>query len=66
VTEGYCIVVDMDWEKFFDRVNHDRLMARIAQRVIDERMLRLIRACLTAGVMENGLVSATEEGTSQR
>jgi RNA-directed DNA polymerase len=58
-------VVDLDLEKFFDRVNHDRLMARIAQRISDKRLLKLIRAFLTAGVMEDGLVSAVEEGTPQ-
>lgn len=63
--EGYGYVVDLDLEKFFDRVNHDRLMARIAERVSDKRMLKLIRAFLTAGVMEEGLVSQTEEGTPQ-
>ena len=51
------LVVDLDLEKFFDRVNHDKLMAKMAQRVSDKRMLKLIRAFLTAGVMENGLVS---------
>jgi RNA-directed DNA polymerase len=58
-------LVDLDLEKFFDRVNHDRLMARIAQRISDKRLLKLIRAFLTAGVMEEGLVSAVEEGTPQ-
>src|SRR5215475_8111586 len=57
IAEGYRWVVDLDLEKFFDRVNHDRLMARIAQRVSDKRMLKLIRAFLKAGVMEGGLVS---------
>jgi len=57
--------VDMDLEKFFDRVNHDILMGRIAKRVEDKRMLKLIRAFLNAGVMENGLVSPSEEGTPQ-
>jgi RNA-directed DNA polymerase len=57
--------VDIDLEKFFDRVNHDRLMARLATRISDKRMLKLIRAYLTAGVMENGLVSPTDEGTPQ-
>jgi RNA-directed DNA polymerase len=65
VAEGYRFVVDLDLEKFFDRVCHDKLMARIAQRVSDRRMRKLIRAFLTAGVMENGLVSAVDEGTPQ-
>jgi len=65
IAEGNRWVVDLDLEKFFDRVNHDRLMAAIAQRVNDERMLRLIRAFLESGVMENGLVSPVEEGTPQ-
>src|SRR5918996_2366277 len=57
IAAGYRWVVDLDLEKFFDRVNHDKLMARIAERVSDQRMLKLIRAFLNAGVMENGLVS---------
>src|SRR5271166_4174021 len=57
IAEGYRWVVDLDLEKFFDRVNHDKLMARIAKRVSDKRLLKLIRAFLTAGVMENGLVN---------
>jgi hypothetical protein len=65
VTEGHRRVVDLDLEEFFDRVCHDKLMARIAARVSDQRMLKLIRAFLTAGVMENGLVSAVDEGTPQ-
>jgi RNA-directed DNA polymerase len=65
VAEGYGFVVDFDLEKFFDRVNHDKLMGRVAERVSDKRMLRLIRAFLNAGVMENGLVGPTEEGTPQ-
>src|ERR1700688_4402130 len=60
---GWC--VDLDLEKFFDRVNHDRLMARIAKRVDDKRLLKLIRAFLNAGVMENGLLSPSVEGTPQ-
>lgn len=63
--EGYRWVVDMDLEKFFDRVNHDRLMGAISLRVADKRMLKLIRAFLNAGVMENGLVSPSVEGTPQ-
>jgi len=65
IAEGYRYTVDIDLEKFFDRVNHDMLMGRVAKRVSDKRMLKLIRAFLNAGVMENGLVSPTEEGTPQ-
>ncbi len=65
IAEGGRWVVDIDLEKFFDRVNHDRLMGRLAQRVRDKRVLRLIRAFLNAGVMEKGLVSPTTEGTPQ-
>ncbi len=65
IAEGNRWVVDLDLEKFFDRVNHDKLMAAIARRVNDKRMLRLLRAFLESGVMENGLVSPVEEGTPQ-
>jgi RNA-directed DNA polymerase len=65
VAEGYNYVVDIDLEKFFDRVNHDRLMARVAERVPDKRVLKLIRAFLCAGVMEDGLVRPTDEGAPQ-
>src|SRR5712692_4998156 len=65
IAEGNRWVVDLDLEKFFDRVNHDKLMAAIARRVSDKRMLKLIRAFLESGVMENGLVSPVEEGTPQ-
>jgi RNA-directed DNA polymerase len=62
---GYGWVVDLDLEKFFDRVNHDKLMGQIAKRIQDKRLLKLIRAFLNAGVMENGLVSPSVEGTPQ-
>jgi RNA-directed DNA polymerase len=65
IAAGCSWVVDLDLEKFFDRVNHDRLMAQIAKRVDDKRLLRLIRAFLDAGVMENGLLSPSVEGTPQ-
>jgi len=65
IAEGYRWVVDLDLEKFFDRVNHDKLMAKVAERVSDARMLQLIRAFLRAGVMEGGLVSPVDEGTPQ-
>jgi len=65
IAAGNRWVVDLDLEKFFDRVNHDRLMAAIARRVSDKRVLRLIGAFLKVGVMENGLVSPAEEGTPQ-
>jgi RNA-directed DNA polymerase len=65
IAEGYRWVVDLDLEKFFDRVNHDRLMAKIAERVGDRRILKLIRAFLTAGVLEGGLVNPVDEGTPQ-
>jgi RNA-directed DNA polymerase len=65
IAEGKRWVVDLDLEKFFDRVNHDKLMAAMARRVKDKRMLKLMRAFLESGVMENGLVSPVEEGTPQ-
>jgi RNA-directed DNA polymerase len=65
IQAGYRWVVDLDLEKFFDRVNHDRLMARVARRVKDKRVLRLIRRYLESGVMIDGVVVETEEGTPQ-
>ena len=59
------MVVDFDLEKFFDRVNHDILMGLVAKRVTDKRILQLLRGFLTAGVLADGLVSPTEEGTPQ-
>jgi len=65
VQDGYRYIVDMDLAKFFDTVHHDRLMSRLATRVHDKRVLRLVRRFLTAGVMIGGLVSPTIEGTPQ-
>jgi RNA-directed DNA polymerase len=65
MTEGYRFVVDLDLEKFFDRVHHDRLMRKLATRVKDKKILLLIRRYLQAGVMEDGLVNPTAEGTPQ-
>jgi RNA-directed DNA polymerase len=65
IASGHDVVVDVDLEKFFDRVNHDILMGLIAKRVTDKRILKLIRGFLTAGVLDGGLVSPTEEGTPQ-
>ena len=62
---GYGMVVDLDLEAFFDRVNHDRLMSRLAERIADRRVLKLIRGYLQAGILENGLVSVPREGTPQ-
>ena len=63
--EGYTWVVDIDLEKFFDRVNHDRLMSTLEKEIEDKRALKLIRGFLNAGEMENGMVSPSEEGTLQ-
>jgi len=65
IADGYGWCVDLDLEKFFDRVNHDKLMGQVAKRVEDKRLLKLIRAFLNAGVMENGLVGPSVEGTPQ-
>ena len=65
IAAGHRWVVDMDLEKFFDRVNHDVLMSRLARRIEDKRILRLIRRYLQAGMMEDGLVSQRTQGTPQ-
>src|SRR5258706_4469371 len=65
IAQGNGWVIDLDLEKFFDRVNHDKLMGQIAKRIEDKRLLKLIRAILNAGVMEHGLVSPSVEGTPQ-
>jgi RNA-directed DNA polymerase len=65
VASGKEWVVDLDLEKFFDRVNHDLLMGRLAKRIGDKRLLRLLRRYLEAGVMINGVVVEREEGTPQ-
>ena len=65
IEHGYGTVVDIDLEKFFDNVNHDILMSLVAKRECDKRLLKLIRSFLTAGILENGLVSRNEEGTPQ-
>jgi RNA-directed DNA polymerase len=65
VQDGYRVVVDVDLEKFFDRVNHDILMERLARRIDDKAVLRLIRRYLVAGIMDGGVVMARYEGTPQ-
>lgn len=65
VSEGANYCVDIDLEKFFDRVNHDMLMARVARRIKDKRLLKLIRAFLNSGILENGVIVRSKEGTPQ-
>jgi len=65
LVSGYNYVVDIDLEKFFDKVSHDRLMSKLAEKIEDKRVLKLIRLYLKAGIMENGLVSTPTEGTPQ-
>lgn len=65
IRSGFDYVVDFDLEKFFDRVNHDILMSRVARRVNDKRLLKLLRAYLNAGILENGLVQPSREGVPQ-
>lgn len=63
--QGYEYVVDLDLEKFFDHVCHDRLLSQLARRIADKRVLKLIRAYLHAGILENGIVTVPTEGTPQ-
>ena len=65
IEQGYRNIVDLDLEKFFDRVNHDRLMSRLATRMTDKRVLALIRRYLNSGILIGGLVSPIEEGVPQ-
>ena len=65
IEQGYRNIVDLDLEKFFDRVNHDRLMSRLATRITDKRVLALIRRYLNSGILIGGLVSPTNEGVPQ-
>lgn len=65
ISEGYDWVVDIDLERFFDRVNHDKLMALVARRVGDKRLLKLLRRYLESGIMINGIVTSTDDGVPQ-
>lgn len=65
IRQGYRWIVDLDLEKFFDRVNHDRLMARVAEKIGDKQLLLLIRRFLQSGIMINGVVIGSTEGTPQ-
>jgi len=65
ISEGYRWVVDIDLEKFFDKVNHDILMSRVARKIKDKRVLKLIRLYLQSGIMANGVIVRSEEGTPQ-
>jgi len=65
LNEGYTWIVELDLEKFFDKVNHDKLMSLLSVKIKDKRILKLIRSYLTSGFMENGLVSPRRKGTPQ-
>jgi RNA-directed DNA polymerase len=65
LNEGYEWVIELDLEKFFDRVNHDKLMGLLSKKITDKRTLKLIRSYLNSGIMEDGVVIARKEGTPQ-
>lgn len=65
IKEGYLFVVDIDLEQFSDRVNHDKLMSEMAKRISDKRILKIIRNYLKAGILQNGVIILSEEGTVQ-
>jgi retron-type reverse transcriptase len=65
IEQGYSWTVDIDLEKFFDRVNHDKLMALVARKIQDKRVLKLIRGYLESGIMLNGVKVKSKEGTPQ-
>lgn len=65
INEGYRTVVDIDLEKFFDEVNHDKLMYLLSKRIEDKRVLKLIRGYLKSGIMNDGLTSPSSNGTPQ-
>ena len=65
INDGYRYVVDMDLEKFFDTVNHDILMALIARKIKDKRLLKLIRRFLNSGILVNGVVVSNDDGAPQ-
>ncbi|MBU1568643.1 MAG: group II intron reverse transcriptase/maturase [Proteobacteria bacterium] len=65
ICEGNSYLVDIDLEKFFDEINHDRLMSKLAAQIKDKRILKLIRAYLQTGIMENGLITMQDKGANQ-
>ena len=65
LNDGYEYVIELDLEKFFDKVNHDKLMGLLAKQITDKRTLKLIRSYLTSGIMEDGVASPRTEGTPQ-
>jgi RNA-directed DNA polymerase len=65
LNEGFSYVIELDLEKFFDKVNHDKLMSLLSRKIMDKRILKLIRRYLTSGIMEGGIISQRTEGTPQ-